>query len=72
MRLVPDPPEVVQMCHEWRMRRDRWRDERFDEELRYLLDEHERSAPPTPVLEDERDEDPAAPETPRVEAGAPS
>jgi hypothetical protein len=62
---VPDHPEVVQMCHEWRMRK--WRDERFDEELQYLLDEQERPAPPTPVLEDEPDEEP---DTTRIEAGA--
>jgi hypothetical protein len=58
------------MCHEWRMRRDRWRDERFDEELRYLLDEEDRSQPPTPVVQ-EPDEEPSEPQ-PRVEAGAPN
>ena len=34
------------MCHEWWMRRERWREERFDEELRFPFDERERSEPP--------------------------
>ena len=42
------------MCHEW-MRRERRREERIDEELRYLLDEREHSEPPTTVVEHERD-----------------
>jgi hypothetical protein len=57
------------MCHDWWTRRERRREERFDEELRYLLDETERSEPPTPVLEHERDEEPTDPERVRVEAG---
>ena len=57
------------MCHDWWMRRERRREERFDEELRYLLDEHEHKAPPTPVVEHERDEEPAEPERLGVEAG---
>lgn len=57
------------MCHEWRMYRERRRDERFDEELRYLLDERERSEPPAPVLEYEEDEQQTEPERLDVEAG---
>jgi hypothetical protein len=41
------------------MRRGRRREERFDEELRYLFDETERSEPPAPVVEHDRDEQPA-------------
>jgi hypothetical protein len=59
--------EVLTMCHDWWMRRERQREERFDEELRYLLDERESSERPTPVVEHDRDEPPAEPE--RVEAG---
>ena len=33
MRWSPDPPEVAKMCHDWWMRRERRREERFDEEL---------------------------------------
>jgi hypothetical protein len=64
----PDPPEVVKMCHERWTRRERQREQRFDEELRYLLDERERSEPPTPVVERVRPEEPADPERLRVEA----
>jgi hypothetical protein len=64
----PDPPEVVKMCHERWTRRERQREERFDEELRYLLDERERSEPPTPVVERVRPEEPADRERLRVEA----
>jgi hypothetical protein len=55
------------MCHEWFMRRKMRRDqeERFDEELRYLLDEREVSEPPLTVVEHEPEE-PA--ESERVEA----
>jgi hypothetical protein len=50
------------MCHEWFMRRERRREEeRFDEELRYLLDEREVSEPPRTVVEHEPEE-PAEPE----------
>jgi hypothetical protein len=59
------------MCHEWRIRRDRWRDERFDEELRYLLDERERPEPATPVVR-EPEEEPSDPRPLRAEAGAPN
>jgi hypothetical protein len=50
------------------MRREMRRQERFDEEVRYLLDEERRRpAPPTPVVEHEPDD--ADPERPPVEAG---
>jgi hypothetical protein len=65
----PEPPEVVQMCHDWWMRRERRRDERFDEELRYLLDEEEERRGPAPIVEHEPDAEPADPERPFVEAG---
>ena len=55
------------MCHEFFIRRARKReDERFDEELRYLLDEREVSEPPVTVVEHEPAEEPAEEE--RVEA----
>jgi hypothetical protein len=58
------------MCHESWSRRERRREERFDEELRYLLDEEaERSEAQTPIVEHERDEEPMKPERLRVEAG---
>jgi hypothetical protein len=61
------------MCHEWKMRWYRERDEGLDQELRYLLDEHEgQEQPPTPILEEDRDDETAEPAAPRVEAGAPS
>ena len=47
------------MCHEWFERRERGREERLEEELRYLLDETERREPPMPVLENEPEERPA-------------
>jgi hypothetical protein len=57
------------MCHDWWMRREKRREERFDEELRYLLDEEDRRARrPEPVVERERDE-PADPDRDPVEAG---
>jgi hypothetical protein len=58
------------MCHERWMRRKKWRDERFDEEFRRLLDE-ERPRPerPAPVVARERDEERRDPERVRVEAG---
>jgi hypothetical protein len=69
IRWSPDPPEVGNMCHESWSRRER-REERFDEQLRYLLDEEaERSEAPRPVVEHERDEQPMKPERLRVEAG---
>ena len=60
------------MCHERWMRRERWREERFDEELRYLFEERERSEPPAPVVEHDRDEQPADPDRTRVEASTPA
>jgi hypothetical protein len=58
------------MCHERWMRRERRREQRFDEEFRRLIDE-ERPRPerPAPVVEHERDEQPGDPEPVRVEAG---
>jgi hypothetical protein len=58
------------MCHDWWMRREMRREEHFDEELRYLLDERELSEPLAPVVEYERDEEPTDPERLRVEAGS--
>jgi hypothetical protein len=55
------------MCHERWTRRERWREERFDEELRYLLDDRERREPAAPVVERDRDEEPLDPERPEVE-----
>jgi hypothetical protein len=57
------------MCHDWWMRREMRRQERFDEELRYLLDEERRPTPPTPVVEHEPDDEPTDPERSPVEAG---
>jgi hypothetical protein len=58
------------MCHDWWMRRERRREEQFDEELRYLLDEEERErSGPAPVVEHDREEEPAHREAPPVEAG---
>lgn len=58
------------MCHERWMRRERRREERFDAELRRLIDE-ERPRPerPIPVVEYERGKEPSDPERVRVEAG---
>jgi hypothetical protein len=58
------------MCHERWMRRESRREERFDEELRYLLDEERRRQPPTPVVEHDRDEEPVDPDPVRVESAA--
>jgi hypothetical protein len=58
------------MCQDWWMRREMRREEPFDEELRYLLDERELSEPPAPVVEYEPDEEPTDPERLRVEAGS--
>ena len=58
------------MCHELWSWRERRRSERFDEELRYLLDEESRRpAPPAPVVEHDPDEEPAEPDRVSVEAG---
>jgi hypothetical protein len=56
------------MCHDWWTRREQRRQEQFDEELRYLLDEERERSRPTPIAEHERDEEPADPDRPVVEA----
>jgi hypothetical protein len=65
----PDPPEVVQMCHDWWMRREKRREEEFDRELRYLLDEEEDRSQPTPIVEHERAEEPVDPQRSPIETG---
>jgi hypothetical protein len=55
------------MCHDWWERRERRREEQFDEELRFLLDEERERSGPAPVVEHERDEEPTHPERPPVE-----
>ena len=57
------------MCHDSWTRRERRREERFDEELRYLLDAREHSEQVAPVVEYERDEEPTDPERLDAEAG---
>ena len=58
------------MCHDWWTRRERRREERFDEELHYLLDEERQGfEPPAPVVEHESNPAPLDPERVRVEAG---
>jgi hypothetical protein len=58
------------MCHEQWTRSGRRREERFDEEIRYLVDaERARQEPREPVLEGKRDKDPRDPERVRIEAG---
>jgi hypothetical protein len=58
------------MCYERWMRRERRREERFDEELRHLFDEERaRPEPRAPVVEREPDEETRDPERVRVEAG---
>jgi hypothetical protein len=57
------------MCQDRWTRRETRREERFDEELRYLLDEREHSAPRAPVGEYERDEEPTDPDGRGVEVG---
>jgi hypothetical protein len=47
---------------------ERRRQEQFDEELRYLLDEEQERSRPTPIAEHERDEEPVDGERPPVEA----
>jgi hypothetical protein len=56
------------MCHDEWMRWERRRQERFDEELRYLLDEERERSRPTPIAERKRDEESVDPERPPVEA----
>jgi hypothetical protein len=58
------------MCHEGWKRRGQRRDERFDEEVRYLINtEPARQEPREPVLEGKRDKDPRDPERVRIEVG---
>jgi hypothetical protein len=58
------------MCHERWIRRERRREQRFDEEFRRLIDdERPRPERPAPVVEHERDEERSDPEAVRVEAG---
>jgi hypothetical protein len=56
------------MCHDRWMRREERREEQFDEELRFLLDEERERREGSPIVERERDEAPADPERPPVEA----
>ena len=57
------------MCNDRWVRRERRREERLNEELRYLLDESEHFEPPAPVVEYKGDEEPTDPERLGVEAG---
>ena len=58
------------MCYERWRRREQRREERFEEEVRFLTgQERPRREPRAPVLERERDEEPRDPERVRVEAG---
>jgi hypothetical protein len=58
------------MCHERWLRREKWRDERLDDELRRLVDDERRPPErPVPVVEHDRGEEPSDPERVRVEAG---
>jgi hypothetical protein len=66
----PDPPGGGDMCYDRWMLREKRREERFDEELRYLLDEERRGfEPPAPVVEQEKDAGPVDPKRVGVEAG---
>lgn len=56
------------MCHDRWMHWERRRQEEFDEELRYLLDEEQERSRPTPIAEHERDDEPVEGERPPVEA----
>lgn len=56
------------MCHDRWMNWERRRQEQFDEELRYLLDEERERSRPTPIAEKERDKEPTERERPPVEA----
>jgi hypothetical protein len=59
------------MCHERWMRREKRREERFDEEFRRLTyEERLRPERPAPVVEHERDEEPRDPVRVRLHAGA--
>jgi hypothetical protein len=50
------------------MRREKRREEQFDEELQYLLDEERERPGPMPVVERDRDEEPTDPDRDPVEA----
>jgi hypothetical protein len=56
------------MCHERWTRLEKRREEQFDEELRFLLDEERKRTKPAPIVEREQDEAPADTERPPVEA----
>ena len=56
------------MCHDRWMHWERRRQEQFDEELRYLLDEEQERSRLTPIAERERDDEPVDGERPPVEA----
>lgn len=56
------------MCHERWIRREKRRDEEFDEELRFLLDEERERTGPAPIVERDPEEAPADPERRPVEA----
>ena len=56
------------MCHERWIRREKRRDEEFDEELRFLLDEERERTGPAPIVERDPEEAPADPERGPVEA----
>ena len=58
------------MCHGQWIRRERRREERFDTELRHLIEEERpRPSRPIPVVENERGKEPSEPELVRIEAG---
>ena len=57
------------MCQDWWTRRQRRREDGFDQEVRYLFDEERRDfEPAAPVVEHERGAEPAGPERDGVEA----
>ena len=58
------------MCYERWRRREQRREERFEEEVRFLIDQERPCREPrAPVLERERDEESRDPQRVRVEAG---
>ena len=58
------------MCYERWRRRGQRREERFEEEVRFLIDqERPRREPRAPVLEREGNQEPRDPERTRLEAG---
>jgi hypothetical protein len=68
--VIPIYAEVVSMCHNRRFYREERDDERFEQEVRFLLDRaRRRPTPTTPVVEREPREQPVAePEPERVPA----